>query len=269
MEPLLSPQHCNLTPKSREQCILQCNTRARKHLLHPERERLLAHRHMQFYLTNEQLFVTVSELSRSLNVPVPVSDWAKVFILCECSNFNTHEKFNTHLQSYIFTSLAFNECTRPHCPVVNASNMLVFKVSSFKVSLMDISDQGDKALYLHPKCHCIWAKVFLSQTPFTSLQNNRMTFAFHLCLSTAGCSPPSVSSIVSCLLLSCSRLFPPSLLRRLAIFCMVVLLSSSLSLVATLCSVWPTYCPTFLLYVRPISTFVSVCILQCQLFFFS
>ena len=37
------------------------------------------------------------------------------------------------------------------------------------------------------------------------------------------------------------RWFPPSLLCRLAIFCMVVLLISSLSLVATLCSVWSTY----------------------------
>ena len=69
------------------------------------------------------------------------------------------------------------------------------------------------------------------------------------------------SSIAFCLLLSCSRWFPPSLLCRLAIFCMVVLLISSLSLVATLCSVWSTYCPLVLLYVQPISTFVSVCIL--------
>ena len=29
----------------------------------------------------------------------------------------------------------------------------------------------------------------------------------------------------------------------------------------TLCSAWSTYCPSFLLYVQPISTFVSVCIL--------
>ena len=46
---------------------------------------------------------------------------------------------------------------------------------------------------------------------------------------------------------------------------MVVLLISSLSLVATLCSIWSTYCPSYLLNVRPISTFVSVCILWCQL----
>ena len=78
--------------------------------------------------------------------------------------------------------------------------------------------------------------------------------------STAGRSPPSMSSIVFCLLLSCSRWFPPPLLC-LAIFCLVVLLISSLSLVATLCSVWPTDCPSFLLHVRPISTFVSVRIL--------
>ena len=77
-------------------------------------------------------------------------------------------------------------------------------------------------------------------------------------------APPSMSSIVVCLLLSCSWWFPPSLLCRLAIFCVVVLLISSLSLVATLCDVWSTYCPSFLLCVRPISTFVSVCILKCQ-----
>ena len=73
-----------------------------------------------------------------------------------------------------------------------------------------------------------------------------------------------MSSIVFCQLHSCSRWFPPSLLCHLAIFCLVVLLISSLSLVATLCSVWSTCCPSFLLYVRPISTFVSVCMLLCQ-----
>ena len=75
-------------------------------------------------------------------------------------------------------------------------------------------------------------------------------------------------SIVLCLLLSCSGWFPPSLLYRLAIFYLIVPLISSLSLAATLCSVWSTYCPSFLLYVRPISTFVSERILQCQLYFF-
>ena len=84
---------------------------------------------------------------------------------------------------------------------------------------------------------------------------------------TAGCSPPSVPSIVIWLLLTCSRWFPPSLLCRLDIFYLIVPLVSSLSLVATLYSVWSTYCPSFLLYVRPISTFVSVCIL-CQLSLF-
>ena len=81
-----------------------------------------------------------------------------------------------------------------------------------------------------------------------------IAFLFHLsprlCPSTAGCSPPSMSSVVFCLLLSSSRWFPPSLLCRLAIFCLVVLLISSLFLVATLCSVWSTYCPSFLLYDR-------------------
>ena len=52
-------------------------------------------------------------------------------------------------------------------------------------------------------------------------------FVFHLSPrfypSTSECSPPSVSSIALCLLLSCSRWFTPSLLCRLAIFCMVVL----------------------------------------------
>ena len=64
-----------------------------------------------------------------------------------------------------------------------------------------------------------------------------------------------MSSIAFCLLLSCSRWFLPSVLCRLAIFCLVVLLISSLSLVATLCSVCSTYCPSFLLCVRPISHF--------------
>ena len=98
----------------------------------------------------------------------------------------------------------------------------------------------------------------------------RFILLFHLsprpCPSTAGCSPPSMPSIVLCLLLSCFRWFPLSLLCRLAIFCLVVLLISSLSLVATMCSVWSAYCPSFLRYVQPISTFVSVCILQCLLY---
>ena len=86
-----------------------------------------------------------------------------------------------------------------------------------------------------------------------------------LCPSTAGCSPPSMSSIVVCLLLSWSRWFPAFLLCHLAIFCLVIPLISSFSLVATLCSVCSTYCPSFLLYHRPIFTFVSVCILWYQL----
>ena len=90
-------------------------------------------------------------------------------------------------------------------------------------------------------------------------------FTVHLllgfCPSTAGCSPPSRSPIVLCLLLSCSRWFPPSLLGRLVIFCLTVVLISSLSLVVTMCSVRSTYCPSFLLCVRPISTFDSVCVL--------
>ena len=99
-------------------------------------------------------------------------------------------------------------------------------------------------------------------------------FAFRLSprlSSTAGCNrsrAQSVSSIVFCLLLSWSRWFPPSLLCHLAIFCLVVLLISSYSLVATLCSVWSTCCLSFLLYVWPIPTFVSVCIRWCQLSLF-
>ena len=46
--------------------------------------------------------------------------------------------------------------------------------------------------------------------------------------------------------------------------------SSPLSLAATLCIALSTYCPLILLYDRPISTFVSVCILwyRWPLFFF-
>ena len=68
---------------------------------------------------------------------------------------------------------------------------------------------------------------------------------------TAGCNPPSMSSIAFCLLLSCSRWFPPSLVCRLAIFCLVVLSISSLFLVATLCSVLSTYCLLFLILLCP------------------
>ena len=67
-----------------------------------------------------------------------------------------------------------------------------------------------------------------------SMPNLCAPFQFHLSPrlfpSTAGCSPPPLSSLVLCLLLSCSRWFPPSLLCRLAIFCLVVLLISSLDL---------------------------------------
>ena len=45
------------------------------------------------------------------------------------------------------------------------------------------------------------------------------------------------------------------------IIILVVLSTSSLSLAATLCIALSTYCPLILLYDRPISTFVSVCIL--------
>ena len=107
--------------------------------------------------------------------------------------------------------------------------------------------------------------------PFSFLTHANSPFTCHLprlCPSTVGCSPPSVPSIVLCLLLSCSRWFPPSLLCHLAIFYLVIPLISSLSLVASLCSVWSTYYPSFLLHVWPISFFVSVCILKCQLSLF-
>ena len=92
-------------------------------------------------------------------------------------------------------------------------------------------------------------------------QPKPLFLVFHLspgpCPSTAGCSPPSVPSIVFCLLLSCSRGFPPSLLCCAAIFYLVLPLISSFSLVATLCSIWSIYYPSFMLYAQPISIFVS------------
>ena len=74
-------------------------------------------------------------------------------------------------------------------------------------------------------CESRFATLIFS--PFTFLSPR-------LCPSTAGCSPPPMSSTVLCLLLSSSRWFLPSVLCRLAIFCLVGLLISSLSLVATL-----------------------------------
>ena len=55
------------------------------------------------------------------------------------------------------------------------------------------------------------------------------TLSHRLCPSTARCSPPLMPSIVFCLLLSCSRWFPPSLLCHLPAFYFVVPLISSLS----------------------------------------
>ena len=65
-------------------------------------------------------------------------------------------------------------------------------------------------------------------------------FSLRLCPSTAGYNPPSMPSIVFCLLLSCSRWFLPSLLCRFAMFYLVIPLISSLSLVAILhfCTRW-------------------------------
>ena len=58
-------------------------------------------------------------------------------------------------------------------------------------------------------------------------------------------SPSSLRSISFCLVLACSTWFPPSLICRLDIFYLVVSLISSLSLVATVCSVWSVCCPSF------------------------
>ena len=108
-------------------------------------------------------------------------------------------------------------------------------------------------------CYLAMEAVLADRSPLT--WSNDITFHLspRLCPSTAGCSPPSVPSIVLCLLLSCYKCFPPSLLCRLAIFYLVVPFISFLSLDATLYSVWSTYCPSFFRYVRPISSFVSVC----------
>ena len=93
------------------------------------------------------------------------------------------------------------------------------------------------------------------------------------CLRLGFVHPLQDVALHQCLPLSSVCCFPNPggsllLLCRLAIFCLVVLLISSLSLVATLCSVWSTYCPSFLPYDRPISTVVSVCILWHQLSLF-
>ena len=128
-------------------------------------------------------------------------------------------------------------------PPLMSSIDLSLLLSCFTFHLGFVHPLQDVALH---QCLPLTSVCCFPVSPFT-----------RLCPSPAGCSSPSMSSIVLCLLLSCSRWFPPSLLCRLAI----VIYISSLSLVATLCSVWSTYCPSFLLYVRPISTFVSVCIL--------
>ena len=83
--------------------------------------------------------------------------------------------------------------------------------------------------------------------------------ALHQCLPSLSvcCFPNPGGSLLLCLC-------------HLAIFCLVVLSTSSLSLAATLCIALSTYCPLILLYDRLISTFVSVCILWYwwSLFFF-
>ena len=81
-------------------------------------------------------------------------------------------------------------------------------------------------------------KVFASRIGRCGVKSRRVIpFTFHLsprlCPSSAGCSPPLTHSIVFCLLFFCSRWFLPSLLCRLAIFCVVVLSIPFLSLVAT------------------------------------
>ena len=120
------------------------------------------------------------------------------------------------------------------------------------------------------ECVCVCVCVWERERERERSDHLSHLISSRLCPSTAGCSPPSMSSIFVCLLLSSSRWFPPSLLCHLAIFCLVVLSSSSLSLAATLCIALSTYCPLILLYDRPISTFVSVCILwyRWPLFFF-
>ena len=89
------------------------------------------------------------------------------------------------------------------------------------------------------------AAAFIAYLSPATLHPFFLFFPFHLfhlssrlCPSTAGCSPPSMS--VLCLLLLCSRWFPPSLLCRLGVFYLVFPNISSLSLVATLCSVYST-----------------------------
>ena len=82
-----------------------------------------------------------------------------------------------------------------------------------------------------------------TKTQFWEAWANKLSWIcrFHLSPklrpSIAEGSPPSMPSNVLYLLLSCSRLFPPSLLCTLAIFYLVGPLTSSLSVVATLCSV--------------------------------
>ena len=79
--------------------------------------------------------------------------------------------------------------------------------------------------------------------------------------SAAGCSSPSMPFIVLCLLLSCSRLFSPSVLCRLAIFYLVVPLISSLSLVA-LCA---AFVPPIVLHFCYMSD-PSPLLFQCVIF---
>ena len=84
-----------------------------------------------------------------------------------------------------------------------------------------------------------WLKTYLRSCQ--QQQSWLFSSSSRLCPFTAGFSPHQCLPLSSVCCFPNPGGSPPSLLCRLAIFCLVVLLISSLSLVATLCSVWPTW----------------------------
>ena len=97
----------------------------------------------------------------------------------------------------------------------------------------------------------IW--IFFLNIYWLKVKRTFHLFTFHL----GFVHPQPDVALHQCLPLSSNCCFPVQggspFLCHLAIFYLVVSLISSLSLVATLCSVQCTYCPPFLLYVQPIS----------------
>ena len=150
--------------------------------------------------------------------------------VCERAHPHTHTCTHTHTHTFRSVFVYDNICVYCYLSLPSVSACLPAHLSLSLITSNQYGIELKGKVVLVCVCVYVCVYIYIYASPSRSPSPR-------LCPSTAGCSPPSVPSIVLCHLLFSSRWFPPSLLCHPAIFCLIIPFISSLALVSCLCSV--------------------------------